>query len=73
MLEWAIEEPDLFEHIVPIATNAVLSPWGIAFNSSQRLAIEADNSWTEQRQDAGQKGLSAARSRSSILSLLLWL
>jgi homoserine O-acetyltransferase/O-succinyltransferase len=62
LLEWAIEEPELFEHIVPIATNAVLSPWAIAFNTSQRLAIEADNTWLERRQDAGQKGLAAARS-----------
>jgi len=62
LLEWAIEEPELFEHIVPIATNAVLSPWAIAFNASQRLAIEADSTWLERRQDAGQKGLAAARS-----------
>lgn len=62
LLEWAIEEPSLFAHIVPIATNAVLSPWGIAFNASQRMAIEADSSWLEQRPDAGQKGLAAARS-----------
>jgi len=62
LLEWAIEEPELFEYIVPIATNAVLSPWGIAFNTSQRMAIEADTSWLEKRADAGQKGLAAARS-----------
>jgi homoserine O-acetyltransferase len=62
LLEWAIEEPELFAHIVPIATNAVLSPWGIAFNASQRLAIEADTTWLERRPDAGQKGLAAARS-----------
>ncbi len=62
LLEWAIEEPELFEHIVPIATNAVLSPWGIAYNTSQRMAIEADPSWLVQRPDAGQKGLAAARS-----------
>lgn len=62
VLEWAIEEPSLFTHIVPIATNAVLSPWGIAFNASQRMAIEADSSWLEKRPDAGQKGLAAARS-----------
>lgn len=62
LLEWAIEEPALFEHIVPIATNAVLSPWAIAFNASQRMAIEADSSWLERRTDAGQKGLAAARS-----------
>jgi homoserine O-acetyltransferase/O-succinyltransferase len=62
LLEWAIEEPELFEHIVPIATNAVLSPWAIAFNASQRLAIEADHTWLERRPDAGQRGLEAARS-----------
>ena len=62
LLEWAIEEPQLFEHIVPIATSAVLSPWAIAFNASQRMAIEADASWLERRPDAGQKGLAAARS-----------
>ncbi|MBL7738068.1 MAG: homoserine O-acetyltransferase [Chitinophagaceae bacterium] len=62
LLEWAIEEPELFEHIIPIATNAVLSPWAIAFNASQRLAIEADSTWLEKRPDAGQKGLAAARS-----------
>lgn len=62
LLEWAIEEPELFAHIVPIATNAVLSPWGVAFNASQRMAIEADPSWLERRPDGGQKGLAAARS-----------
>ena len=62
LLEWAIEEPELFEHIVPIATNAALSPWGVAFNASQRMAIEADGTWQERRADAGQKGLVAARS-----------
>ncbi len=61
LLEWAIEEPGLFEHIVPIATNAVLSPWGIAFNATQRMAIEADTTWQEHHQEAGQKGLAAAR------------
>jgi homoserine O-acetyltransferase len=62
LLEWAIEEPELFEHIVPIATNAVLSPWGIAFNASQRMAIEADSTWKDPHPEAGQKGLAVARS-----------
>jgi homoserine O-acetyltransferase len=62
LLEWAIEEPKLFEHIVPIATNAVLSSWGIAFNASQRMAIEADATWLHRNTEAGQKGLAAARS-----------
>jgi len=62
LLEWAIMEPGLFRHIVPIVTNAALSPWAIAFNASQRMAIEADATWLERRPDAGQKGLAAARS-----------
>lgn len=62
LLEWAIEEPELFDHIVPIATNAVLSPWAIAFNASQRMSIEADPTWKDHKNEAGQKGLAAARS-----------
>lgn len=40
LLEWAVQEPDFFENIVPIATNAVHSPWGIAFNEAQRMALK---------------------------------
>ena len=61
LLEWAIEEPQLFEHIIPIATNAYHSAWGVAFNASQRLAIEADCTWKEATPNAGAKGLKAAR------------
>jgi len=42
LLEWAVQEPDLFETIVPIATNAVHSPWAIAFNETQRMALRLD-------------------------------
>jgi len=62
LLEWAIEEPDLFENIFPIATNARHSAWGIAFNASQRMCIEADNSWKEKNPQAGMEGMKAARS-----------
>jgi homoserine O-acetyltransferase len=62
LLEWAVEEPELFQHIVPIATNAFHSPWGIAFNTSQRMCIEADGTWPEKRPDAGISGMMAARS-----------
>lgn len=40
LLEWAVQEPELFENIVPLATNAYHSPWGIAFNEAQRMALE---------------------------------
>lgn len=62
LLEWAILEPTLFETIIPMATNAKHSPWGIAFNESQRLALEADATFFEDRLDAGLAGLKAARS-----------
>ncbi|SNT20797.1 homoserine O-acetyltransferase [Ekhidna lutea] len=39
LLQWAVDEPDLFETIVPIATNARHSAWGIAFNEAQRMAL----------------------------------
>ncbi len=62
LLEWAVSSPELFEHIVPIATNACHSAWGIAFNESQRMAIKADQTWKERYPDAGKAGLKAARS-----------
>jgi homoserine O-acetyltransferase len=61
VLEWAIQRPDVFQHIIPIATNASHSPWGIAFNEAQRMAIEADPTWKENHQRAGLDGLKAAR------------
>ncbi len=62
LLEWAVTEPDLFEYIIPIATNAVHSPWAIAFNASQRICIETDETWIEKNEYAGIKGMKAARS-----------
>jgi homoserine O-acetyltransferase/O-succinyltransferase len=61
LLEWAIVEPTVFDTIIPMATNAQHSPWGIAFNESQRLALEADATFFEDRLDAGLAGLKAAR------------
>lgn len=61
-LEWSITNPALIENLILIATNAKHSPWGIAFNESQRLAIKADRSWYSYSDDAGLKGLKAARS-----------
>ncbi|MBO9701495.1 MAG: homoserine O-acetyltransferase [Sporocytophaga sp.] len=60
-MEWAIIAPDTIENLILLATNAFHSPWGIAFNESQRMAIQADSTWQECREDAGQDGLKAAR------------
>jgi homoserine O-acetyltransferase/O-succinyltransferase len=61
VLEWAILRPEVFEFILPIACNAAHSPWGIAFNEAQRLAIQADPTWKENDPRAGIEGLKAAR------------
>ncbi len=52
LLEWVVQEPSLFETIVPIATNAEHSSWGIAFNETQRMALAHTNS---------EKGIEIAR------------
>lgn len=61
LLEWAVSKPEVFDHIIAIATNAFHSPWGIAFNEAQRLAIEADPTWKENDERAGLNGIKAAR------------
>ncbi|OUJ70159.1 homoserine O-acetyltransferase MetX [Hymenobacter crusticola] len=60
-LEWAVQQPTLFENLVVLATNAQHSPWGIAFNESQRLAIQADQTYYSATPEGGQHGLKAAR------------
>ena len=60
-LEWAVSQPELFGHLVVIATSARHSAWGIAFNEAQRLAIEADATYHESRPGGGDAGLAAAR------------
>lgn len=62
LLAWACEQPSLFQFIVPIATNAFHSPWGKAFNASQRMCIEADPTWKEASPTAGMEGMKVARS-----------
>ncbi|MES2426517.1 MAG: homoserine O-acetyltransferase [Bacteroidota bacterium] len=61
-IEWAIIEPDFIKNLITIAANAKHSPWGIAFNESQRLAIAADPTFNNNTPKGGAKGLKAARS-----------
>jgi homoserine O-acetyltransferase len=60
-LEWAIQQPGFIRNLVVMATNAVHSPWAIAFNESQRAAIQADTTWRKNRPYAGASGLRVAR------------
>lgn len=61
ILEWAVMEPKIFERTVLMNTSARESAWGIAIHTAQRLAIEADATWKKEADDAGHKGLKAAR------------
>jgi len=61
-LEWALIEPERINNLILIATNAKHSPWGIAFNQSQRLAISADATFYSNTPNGGANGLKAARS-----------
>ncbi len=61
-LEWAILRPEVFDNLVLIACGAKISPWAVAFNESQRMAIEGDPTWKEESSDAGLEGMKTARS-----------
>jgi len=61
-LEWSVLKPEIFNNMVLIACGAKTSPWAIAFNESQRMAIECDPTWQEHRSDAGLEGMKTARS-----------
>lgn len=60
-VEWAVQEPERIGKLVLIATAAKASPWSIAIDETQRMAIEADSTFGEPYATAGMKGLAAAR------------
>lgn len=61
-MEWAITDPDFTENLMLIATAATTTPWAAGFNESQRMAIEADQTYGNESPDAGAEGMSVARS-----------
>ena len=67
MVQWAADEPSRFAHLVLLATNSRHSPWGIAFNETQRMALIADPGFfNPELPDAGKAGLEAARAMGMI-------
>lgn len=60
-IEWAVEQPERFERMILCATDAKATPWTIALDETQRMAIKADKTYGEHRPDAGMAGLAAAR------------
>lgn len=61
VLEWAVMEKDVIEHMFLLATSSSESAWGIATHTAQRLSIEADGTWMEASPHAAARGLKAAR------------
>lgn len=61
VLEWAVTEPEVFDHLTLVATGAHESAWGVAIHTAQRLAIETDPTWRDANPQAGAKGLKTAR------------
>ncbi|MDE5420912.1 homoserine O-acetyltransferase [Ancylomarina sp. DW003] len=61
-LEWAYNLNGYLDHLVFLASNAQHSPWGIAFNESQRMAIANDSTWQTSTNEAGLDGMKTARS-----------
>ena len=61
-IEYTLMFPQVIDRLVILASNSKQSPWAIAFSESQRLAMEADQSFLANEPDGGKNGLKAARS-----------
>jgi homoserine O-acetyltransferase len=60
-LEWSIMFPDIIRHLVFISANACATPWNIALNETQRMAITSDPTYFEDSRNGGLQGLKTAR------------
>lgn len=60
-IEWASTQPERFDKLVFLATSPKASPWSIALDETQRMAILSDKTFGERRPDAARDGLAAAR------------
>jgi homoserine O-acetyltransferase len=60
-LEYSIMYPEIVKRLVFVASSSKQSPWAIAFSETQRMAMEADTSFSENEPEGGKKGLKAAR------------
>ena len=60
-IEWAVIEPNVIENLVVLAGSAKTSPWLVAFNEAQRMAIRADQTFYQDTEQGGIEGMKAAR------------
>lgn len=60
-LELALSKKWQIEHLLLIAVGAKETAWGIAIHETQRMALTADETFKDNKKDAGASGLKAAR------------
>jgi homoserine O-acetyltransferase len=60
-IEYAMSIPDKTDHLVLIATNCRVTPWGTAFNEAQRMSVYADKTYFDNIPEGGLEGMKAAR------------
>ena len=65
-LEWAYLLGNKLQHVIAVAATAKTSPWVIGFNEAQRMAIASDSTWGQPQNNAGLKGLEAARAMAML-------
>jgi len=66
-LEWAVSEQELIRNAAFIATAPKISPWLGAWAETQRMALEADQTFRECKDlTSGSKGLECARAQAVI-------
>ncbi|MBQ9400013.1 MAG: homoserine O-acetyltransferase [Bacteroidales bacterium] len=66
-LEWAIMEPEVVSRAVFLATSTKATPYFVAFNEAQRMALEADPTFREAASlEGGKAGLACARAIAMI-------
>ncbi len=61
VMEFAYLIPEKINKIALLVSSARETAWAIATHAAQRLAIQADSTWQEDNNRAGQNGLKAAR------------
>lgn len=60
-IEWLVDNPEIADRAVLIATDYQCHPWLAAINKAMYMAIEADPTSISDGPNAGHKGLAAAR------------
>lgn len=61
VLEFAFLQPEKIRRMALLVTSARETAWAMAIHEAQRLAIQADPTWRDDRDRAGAAGLEAAR------------